>query len=109
MNTGLSVRDRIKYMEKMLFWFETIFLLEDKDNPIRWIVGEGYYTLTTIGIIDHINSKITKYKKYKLGVSNRELEIDSDMLNRYRELYNRNLNTTMDSLITTIIVSQCTD
>ena len=99
MNTGLSVRDRIKYLEKLKFWFETIFLLEDKDNPIRWIVGEGYYTLTTIGIIDHINSKITKYK---MGVSNRELEIDKDMLNRYIELYNKNLNTTMDSLITTI-------
>jgi hypothetical protein len=99
MNTGLSVRDRIKYMERMRFWFESIFLLEDKDNPIRWVVGEGYYALTTISIINNINSMITKYN---MGVSNRELEIDRDMLNRYRELYNRNLNTTMDSLITTI-------
>lgn len=99
MNTGLSVRDRIKYMERMRFWFESIFLLEDKDNPIRWVVGEGYYALTTISIINNINSMITKYN---MGVSNRELEIDKDMLNRYRELYNKNLNTTMDSLITTI-------
>lgn len=102
MNTGLSVRDRIKYMERMRFWFESIFLLEDKDNPIRWIVGEGYYALTTISIINNINSMITKYN---MGVSNRELEKDRDMLNRYRELCNRNrsLNTTtMGTLITTI-------
>lgn len=97
MNTGLSVRDRIKYMERMRFGFETIFLLEDKNNPIQWRVGEGYYALTTISIINNINSMITKYK---MGVSNRELEKDRDMLNRYRELYNKNLNTTMDSLIT---------
>lgn len=101
MNTGLSVRDRIKYMERMKFWFESIFLIEDKNNPIRWSVGEGYFALTTISIINNINSMITKYN---MGVSNRELEKDRDMLNRYRELYNKNkgFSTTMDSLITTL-------
>ena len=104
MNTGLSVRDRIKYLEKMKFWFESIFLLEDKDNPIKWKRGDGYYALTTISVINTLNATITMYK---MGVSNRELERDRDMLNGYIEFYNKNngFNTTMDSLITKLYES----
>lgn len=101
MNTGISVRDRIKYMERMLNWFEGIYLCEDGDTPIIWRVGEGYYALNTLSIINALNGRITQYK---MGVSNAQLERDKDMLNRYRELYNKNksLSTTMGSLITTI-------
>lgn len=97
MNTGLSVRDRIKYLERMRDWFKTIYLIEDSDNPILWKRGEGYYAITTHSVVNTLNATIAKYK---MGVSNSQLERDRDMLNGYIEFYNKNLNTTMDSLIT---------
>ena len=101
MNTGLSVRDRIHYMEMMLKWFEKIHLCEDLDNPIRWKRGEGYYALTTPNIIHTLTDRI---RQYKLGVSNGVLERDKDTINSFIQFYNINkrLNTLVGTLITTI-------
>lgn len=99
MNTGLSVRDRIHYMEMMLKWFEGVYLCEDLDNPIRWKRGEGYYALTTPNIIYTLTERI---QQYKLGVSNGVLERDRDTINSFIQFYNKNksLSTTMGTLIT---------